>query len=221
MQLMLIFFSALHPIDRSRWQFQNLRRQIAEGAELQARRFFEWLQRSEPSDAPDWLGPLFLWLLRGAAVMFICIFLYWGVKAILHLLKQRQKRSVSTAVRQTPIETQTVQDWLAQASAAQSQQDYAAACRALYMALLIHLEKMEWLAQNPALTDQEYLRRLDALWVLYPQTAELPQAWSQLFNTHELICYGAQAPSLEAFQRCQQAYQRLMTELTPCRPVGS
>lgn len=218
---MLILLSALNPIERSQWQFKNIRRQIAEGGELQLKRFFDWLRRADSpaQDAPDWLGPLLLWLLRGAAAVFICILLYWGVKAILNLLKQRQKTSVPTAVQQTSLETQTVQDWLAQAAAAQSQQDYAAACRALYMALLIHLEKMEWLAQNPALTDQEYLRRLDALWVLYPQATEIPQAWSQLFNTHELICYGAQDPSLEGFQRCQQAYQRLTTDLAPCRPV--
>ncbi|PZD73291.1 hypothetical protein C1752_02229 [Acaryochloris thomasi RCC1774] len=222
MQLMSIILGALTPIERSRWQFKSLRRQIAERGELQLRRLLDWLQGSDSTfqDAPDWLGPLLMWLLRAAAVVIVCSLLYWGIKAVISLFNRRRRRQSSiTATQQTSIETQTLQDWLAQAAAAQSQQDYATACRALYMALLVQLEKTEWLAQNPALTDQEYLRRLDSLWVLYPQAAELPQAWSQLFQTHELICYGAQDASLERFQRCQQAYQRLASELAPCRPV--
>jgi hypothetical protein len=220
MQLMFMILSALNPIERANWQIKSLRRQAAEGFELQIQRLLNWLQgsNSPTQDAPAWLESLLIWLLRGAAVAISFILLYWGMKAIMSLLNRRKQPS-STSIQQTSIKTQTLQDWLAQAAVAQAQQDYAAACRALYMALLIHLEETEWLPQNPALTDQEYLHRLDSLWVLYPQAAELPQAWSQLFQTHELICYGARTASLESFQHCQQAYQRLTSELVPYRPV--
>jgi hypothetical protein len=220
MQLMFTILSVLNPVERASWRIKSLRRQTAEGFELQVQRLLNWLQQSDSptQDAPAWLESLLIWLLRGVAVAIGFVLLYWGMKAIKSLLNRRQQPS-STSIQQTSIETQTLQDWLAQAAAAQAQQDYAAACRALYMALLIHLEATEWLPQNPALTDQEYLRRLDSLWVLYPQAAELPQAWNQLFQTHELLCYGARTASLERFQRCQQAYQQLTSKLAPYRPV--
>jgi hypothetical protein len=221
----LTMLSTLNLAERVNWQAQNLLRRTGEWSELQLNRLLEFISRADlPASGTsfNWLEPSLILLARVVAGLVIFILLYWFFKAIISIVSivrgQRWQRR-STPAQQTPIATQTLEDWLAQATAAQAQQDYATACRALYMALLLYLEKMEWLARNPALTDQEYLRRLNALWVLYPQAAELPQAWTQLIQTHEVLCYGARPASAELFQGCQQSYQRLVSDLTLCRPA--
>ncbi len=226
MNLALITLSALNPVDRASWQAQNLIRRVQERTELQVNRLFEQLlellsQADVPTqDIPNWVEPVLLLLVRVLGLLLVSLLLYWGRRTVLRLWRRRQNQTDSITTEQTPLQNQTLQDWLAQASAAQAQKDYAAACQALYMALLIQLEEMDWLPQNSALTDQEYLRRLDALWVLSPQAEELPNAWNQLFQTHELLCYGARSASLERFQLCQQAYQ-LISELPPYQPAVS
>ncbi len=217
----LAMLSTLNFADRANWQGQNLLRRTGEWTELQANRLRDLLTSPDLPilETPNWLEPRLIVVVKGVALLVAFALLYWITKAFVGLLRRQRLPRRSTLVQQTPMQTKTAQDWLAQATAAQAQQDYATACRALYMALLIHLEKMEWLSQNPALTDQDYLRRLNALWALYPQSAELPSAWTQLIKTHEVLHYGARPASAELFEGCQQSYQRLVTELAPCRPV--
>ncbi|MGB7416586.1 MAG: DUF4129 domain-containing protein [Thermosynechococcaceae cyanobacterium] len=222
MELVLMRLAMLGTLalaDRANWQGQNLLRRTGEWAELQANRFSDLLTSPDLPlfETPNWLEPRLILVVKGVALLVAFVLLYWISKAVIGLLRRKRRRS--TPVQQTSTRTKTAQDWLAQATAAQAQQEYATACRALYMALLIHLEKMEWLPQNPTLTDQDYLRRLNALWALYPQSAELPPAWTQLIQTHEVLHYGARPASAELFEGCQQSYQQLVTELAPCRPV--
>lgn len=210
----LIIFSALNPVERANWQVQNLFRQAGERAELQTRRFFEALQ-GVPfplEDAAGSLEPILTWAVRILVALFAAAVLLWSRQAIRQWLRRRRRRSVApteVAIAQDLAQ----QDWLDEAQVAQAQGNYTMACRALYMAFLLRLEETDWLPQDPALTNQEYLQRLDALAVLYAKTTELPTAWGQLFQTHERIYYGAQTASAETFQRCQAAYQQLTTGL--------
>jgi hypothetical protein len=194
---------------------QQILRRGAEGLEYQLQQLLSSAPESESEHLPDWLQPLVVGVARSLAIMLLLALLYGLVR--LGWSKLRRFRSTSAAEThrwQSAIAAQSqVSDWLEQAKQAQLQEDYATACRALYMALLLRFAEGRWLAEDPARTDQEYLKGLDALWVLDKRPIHLRAAFYQIFQTHERLYYGAQTVNAETFQRCQTAYQTLESNL--------
>ncbi|NCJ07932.1 DUF4129 domain-containing protein [Synechococcales cyanobacterium C] len=199
-------------IDRLLWQGQSWLRQIGEWVQFQLQ---QWWQAEGASDQapPPWLETLLQWGVRVLAVVLVAGVLFWGCRQLQG--RWLRSRPAVPAQWQRPVETtRTVAQWLAAAQQLQQQQDYTAALRALYMALLQHLEALGWLAQNAAGTDQEYLQQLEALLGMQPQhSVQIAQHWRQIIQAHETAYYGAQPVEAPLFQQCQQAYQVLAAEL--------
>ncbi|WP_299407027.1 DUF4129 domain-containing protein [Acaryochloris sp. IP29b_bin.148] len=205
--------STVSQFDRTIWQVENSIRQTGEWVEWQWQRLGNWVWGNESTglSAPTWWGDLLLWIARGLAVLIIL----WLIRALFQQLRGwrrwfTRKVALSDALQQSLVSDQTtVQDWLQQAMQAQTKGDYAAGCRALYMALLLRLEETGWINGDRTFTNQEYLRRLESQWVLKAKPTRLQAAWRQIFQVHETAYYGAASVSPETFHACQQAYQTL------------
>ncbi len=198
--------------DRWLWRGQTGLRQVGEWVQFQLQ---QWLQAESATDSepPAWLEALLLWGVRVLAIGLLAGLLVWGWR----YCQRRWRRPRPAAVRplQRPVETsRTVAQWLAMAQQAQRQQDYTAALRALYMALLQQLDERGWLIPHPSGTDQEYLQQLDAWLALHrEQSVDMAQHWRQIIQAHEQAYYGAQPVEAALFNQCQQAYQTLSAEL--------
>jgi hypothetical protein len=204
--------------DQANWQFSRLWRQGSEAAEYFVNRLLKSLSSAgggQAARAPSWLEPLLLGIAWFLAAVLVLALIFLLVRALLPLIQQwRQGGRFQSAGRQTEIaRTGTVHSWLEQAQKLQASSDYAGACRALYMALLIRLDEGGWLRQDLARTDREYLRRMDALWVLAKKPLQLRDSFQQIFLTHEQIEFANRPTSAENYQSCQQAYQALEPEL--------
>jgi hypothetical protein len=203
--------------DQGHWQISRFWRMGNEAAEyfvIEFLRNLRWNTNGQGGEEPSWLGQL-IW---GVAIVFFVIAvaaLLYFIGRLVWLIFQNWRRGVRLSQgRQTELARPgTVASWLEQAQQLQSSGDYAGACRALYMAFLIRLDEGQWLRQDPARTDREYLRRLDALWVLAKKPLQLRDAFYQILNTHEQIEFAGSPVSAENFQTCQQAYQQLEPEL--------
>jgi hypothetical protein len=223
--LISIVSQTVSQFDQVIWRAENSIRQTGEWVEWQWQRLGDWVWGNDSTElsAPLWWGDLLLWLARGLAVLM----LLWVVYRLFQTLKgwrrwffQRTQMS-NTHSRPLSTEVTTVQDWLTQAAQAQTQGDYPAACRALYMALLLRLEETGWLygdGRRPVgghrtHTDQEYLQRLESQWILKAKPTALQATWRRIFQVHEVSYYGAAPVAAETFQDCQQAYQTLDAEL--------
>ncbi len=210
MKLVFTVIGAISQWDKALWRGQNFLRHSAE--------YIEWQLKQIPfpenlgiEGTPSWLDPLLLGLVRGGAVILVGFILWLIFKRLWPWFQRwRTGSTATTTVQQRSIEPiLSVSEWLARAERAKNQQNYAQACRALYMALLMHLEASGQLQRDPARTNQEYLQRLDALWALNQQSIEVPKAWRQIFQVHERSYYGNQPVEVETFQACQRAYQTI------------
>lgn len=205
-------------LDQINWGIGRGWRQFTEGVENAFLNFLATFNRGdEQVEAPSWLEPVVLWVAR-IIVVALAIGVLFVAWRILWPLWQRWRRGELRAnsknVRQTGlVRPLAVENWLKQAQAFQLEGNYAQAARCLYMALLIRLEEGEWLRQDPAYTDREYLRRIERLWVLAKRPSQLQDGFRRLFLTHEQVHYGALDVTPENFQLCQQAYFDLEPEL--------
>ena len=210
--------------DKTIWQTENSIRQTGEWVEFQWQRLGNWVWGNDSSgiNAPPWWGEVLLWTARGLAFLLVL----WVLYTLLQQLKAwRQwfdnKVSPSEVSPQPHPDITSVQDWLQQAAQAQSRGDYPAGCRALYMALLLRLEETGWIYCDHAHTNQEYLQRLEAQWILKAKPTPVQATWRQIFQIHEVSYYGAAPVTAETFQDCQQAYQTLEVELKQTEEVRS
>ncbi|NJK29143.1 MAG: DUF4129 domain-containing protein [Acaryochloris sp. SU_5_25] len=213
--LISIVSQTVSQFDQTSWRVENGIRQTGEWVEWQWQRLGDWVWGNESTavNAPVWWGDILLWLARGLAVLmllWIVYRLFQTLKGGWRWLSQRNPRN-NACSRPLRTEVTTVQDWLTQA--AQAQGDYPAACRALYMALLLRLEETGWLYGNRTHTDQEYLQRLESQWILKAKPTGLQATWRRIFQVHEVSYYGAAPVAAETFQACQQAYHTLDAEL--------
>jgi hypothetical protein len=211
-------------IDQINWGLGQLGRQFNEAIENFFLNLLSGLRAGdEEVQTPAWLEPFFYWLARIMIVVLAIGFVYLGWRVLWPLWQRWRSggfRAKTTNLRQTGIvRPVAVENWLKQAQAFQAEGNYTQASRCLYMALLIRLEEGDWLRQDPARTDREYLQRLEGLWVLAKRPSQLQSAFRQLFLTHEQVHYGAQEVTPENFQQCQQAYFDLEPELGN-RPAG-
>jgi hypothetical protein len=209
------YLAAMSPLEKMSWETGRGWREFTEGAQYWLRRLLE-MPALKQIDQPDWLEPIVIWIAQGFAILLGLALLYGLARFAWPWLKRWFWGEFAPAdnIRQTAIaRPRPVQEWLEQARLLQAQEDYAGACRALYMALLIRMEEGGWLRQDPARTDREYLQRLEALWALEQRPIFLKDAWHQIFQTHEQLYYGGRPIPQETFQRCQSAYQDLEPEL--------
>ncbi|NJK41128.1 MAG: DUF4129 domain-containing protein [Acaryochloridaceae cyanobacterium SU_2_1] len=211
---------AASPIDKTLWQGENMVRKSGEWVELQFNRLLDFLEGQESpelSSAWDW-GQFCRVVSEGAVALALGILLLYG---LLRQLQQIWKTYLRSRLRaadplQQSLETdlQTVEDWLAQAAQAQSQENYQLGCRALYMALLLRLEQTGWLRRDRTSTDQEYLQQLESAWILQAKPIGLQQTWRRIFQVHEWSYYGSAPVAGDMFEQCQQAYQTLDPQLS-------
>jgi hypothetical protein len=174
------------------WQLQKLTLRAQEGIE----RLF--LNGSSPEAAPpsqlsDWLLQSLFWLIALAGASWLS----WQLYQI--LLPYWDSLRPAARLLHQPARTPT--DWLRQAQAAQAQADYAAACRALYMASLQILGEQKLIAPQSSRTDGEYLALLRSL--------ALPQPYQLLIQTHERLYFDRLFISAELYAECWQAYQQI------------
>jgi len=80
------------------------------------------------------------------------------------------------------------------------QGDYAAACKALYMAGLARLNDTETVPYRPSRTDGEYLAQL---------VDGSNRPYELLIRTHERLTFGDGQATEETYQRCRRAYQEI------------
>lgn len=202
----------LSPPDQLYWQVQKGARQASEAVQYQLWRLLSSSSLGDADEAPTWLEPLVLWTARILLVVIVLAVLYGIIRWIGSQFRQRSQQQ--TQIVQQTLQTPPLQvhEWLDRAQQAQQQGDYAAACRALYMALLMRLEALGW-SQGETDTDREYLRGLEACWALSQEPLDPRNDLRQIFQTHEAILYGAQSISQEQFHRCQQAYVDLERHL--------
>ena len=207
---------AVNALDQLNWEIQNGFRRMGEWFEWQWDQLFrqnDWQIQSPPS----WLDQFVLWLVRGLGVGLLLILVAWTFQRLSHWLHQRRATSsVSERLESNPLAPQwSVEDWLSQARQARGQEDYAQACRALYMALILRLEQSGYLLRSPASTNGEHLQTLASRWALEAQPPSLTQTWQLIFYTHEQSFYGAQPITAEIYANCERAYQTLSPQLRP------
>ncbi|PSN12314.1 hypothetical protein C7293_20740 [filamentous cyanobacterium CCT1] len=169
--------------------------------------WFEYQFSRVDVDAPalprwPWLEPLargLFWVMVAALALWIGWLVYQGLTAYLN---QRQPKRTGAAQKTAASEATLKQAayWWREAQRLAQQGDYAAACKALYMAGLARLNDSETVLYRPSRTDGEYL---DCL------TANPSRPYELLIRTHERIVYGNAQATEETYQRCRRAYQEI------------
>jgi Domain of unknown function (DUF4129) len=82
------------------------------------------------------------------------------------------------------------------------QNNYAEACRYLYLAMLQRLHDQQIVPHKSSRTDGEYLQ-------LVQLESKLSQPYETLITTHEQLCFGDKSISQINYEQCQQAYQEI------------
>lgn len=180
------------------WQLQKLTERAREALE----RLFAGgnFQAPLPSQLPAWLVQSVFWLMA----LSLSGWLVWQLYQIFSPYWQNLRPS-APAVSQ-PV--RTAASWLDQAQQAQSQGDYSAACRALYMATLQQLGERNLIPPQSSRTDGEYLALLQVL----PLQVSLPQPYRLLIQTHERLYFDRLPASAALYAECWQAYQQIARE---------
>jgi hypothetical protein len=180
------------------WQLQKLGQWAQEGLE----RLFARGGSSAPEPSPQlpiWLLEAIFWLLT----LSLAGWLIWQLYQILRPFWE----SLRSPRLSRPEPSRSATNWLRQAQLAQAQGDYAAACRALYLAALQKLSEQDLIAPQSSRTDGEYLALLRQL--------SLPQPYQMLIQTHERLYFDRFAASAELYAECWQAYQTLEPQAKP------
>lgn len=186
------------------WQLQLLRQQAGEWVALQFRQMSSNYAPDWDGSGlwpPDWVLQTLAWVcLTGLALWLGWLLRPW-LRLLVNKLQRSPRRSSLSPATQTPLRSPA--EWWQLAQTWQRQGNYTEACRALYLAMLQHLNDAQLVPQQASRTDGEYWQLVQRL----PQ----PQPYQVLLRTHEQLCYGLTPISAEAFDRCQQAYREIMT----------
>jgi Domain of unknown function (DUF4129) len=184
-----------------RWQLEQLQQQVGEWIEVKLRSNDRDLQLDS---LPPWLGPLLvrlMWLILAGIVIWIgyrIIYPYW------QSWLERSNRSKLTQER-SPEKVYTVAELLAQSQQFQQASDYTQASRWLYLAMLQRLNDANLIPHQFSRTDREYLQLL--------RTVPVANMGEILVAIHEQLHFGDRTISSEDFDRCQQAYQQVESQL--------
>jgi Domain of unknown function (DUF4129) len=178
------------------WQLEQLQQ-----------RFSEWIEVKLKFAAPKtgispWVATLIsyiLWsvLIAGVAwIMYLIISRYWP---------QLKLRRPTTNPSTPPVRSYTVVELLAQAQQFQSQKNYSEACRYLYLAMLQRLNDANLIPHQTSRTDREYAEILRSLPIIANSNI--------LLQTHEQFKFADRTITADGFDRCQQAYTQLDSQL--------
>jgi hypothetical protein len=184
-----------------RWQLEQLQQQVGEWIEVKL--------RSNDRDLnldifPPWLGPLLIrlvWLVLAGLAIWIgyrIIYPYW------QRWVARNNQSKLTLDR-SPERVYTVSELLAQSRQFQQADDYTQASRWLYLAMLQRLNDANLIPHQFSRTDREYLHLL--------RTIPMVNIGEILVSIHEQLHFGDRDISSADFDRCQQAYQQIESQL--------
>jgi hypothetical protein len=184
-----------------RWQLEQLQQQVGEWIEVKL--------RSSDRDLnldilPPWLGPLLIrlvWLILAGLAIWIgyrIIYPYW------QRWVARNNRSKLTLDR-SPERVYTVSELLTQSRQFQQADDYTQASRWLYLAMLQRLNDANLIPHQFSRTDREYLQLL--------RTIPIVNVGETLVSIHEQLHFGDRDISSADFDRCQQAYQQIESQL--------
>jgi Domain of unknown function (DUF4129) len=184
-----------------RWQLEQLQQQVGEWVEVKLRSNDRDLQLDS---LPPWLEPLLvrlMWLILAGIVIWIgyrIIYPYW------QSWLERSNRSKLTPDR-SPEKVYTVAELLAQSQQFQQVSDYTQASRWMYLAMLQRLNDANLIPHQLSRTDREYLQLLG--------TVPVANIGEILVDLHEQLHFGDRAISSADFDRCQQAYQQMESQL--------
>ncbi|PZO42786.1 MAG: hypothetical protein DCF21_11760 [Leptolyngbya sp.] len=187
-----------HRINSPAWQLRQAMQNLGEWFEYQFSRI--------DVDGPEvprwpWLGPVaegLFWVMVAALTLWTGWLIYRGLVAYLN---QRQAKTGATqAFAPTEAALKQAAHWWREAQRLAQQGDYAAACKALYMAGLARLNDTERVLYRASRTDGEYL---DCM------AANPSRPYELLIRTHERITYGDAPATEETYQRCRRAYQEI------------
>lgn len=197
------------------WQTGRAWRQVSEQSLYWLQKWLSNAPRQQPTENPDWLEPLIIWLARGLAALLAVALIYLLVRFVWPWWQRRRlpRRTLEDAKYTAIARQRSASEWLLQSRQLQTEGDFTGACRCLYFALLVRLEESSWLPQDPARTNREYLRGLEVFWLREQRPLNLRSAAQQIFATHDQLYYGGQTVSSETWQRCDQAYSDLESEL--------
>lgn len=184
------------------WQFGKLGQQVAEWMELQLSKLnFDWLEQARPSGdmSFEWIEVFF----RGMFWVILAFLLSWLVLLALRLWPASWQRlrdllnfsQTPASKPEQPMPTAT--EWLSQASKLRRSGDFSLAARCLYMAMLQVLSDSGRIQGQASLTDGEYRELL--------KNFSGRQSCEVLLSTHERLCFGEIAATLEDFEECQKA----------------
>ncbi|NDJ17791.1 DUF4129 domain-containing protein [Myxacorys almedinensis] len=180
------------------WQLQKVWWRIGEWIELHSPKF----DMPTVPDVPQWDFPRQVF--RVAFWLIVALLLLWlGWQLYRWLSPYLDPKNPKGAQRLYPRADSTAQDrpialWLAEVQRFQTQGNYREACRALYMAMLQRLNDGKLVPHQASRTDREYWQLVQRL----PRS----HAYQTLLRTHEQLCFGNAAISVETFNQCQQAY---------------
>jgi Domain of unknown function (DUF4129) len=184
------------------WQLQQSGQRFGEWVELKLSEL-----RFPSINGPDWQLPAIDIAPRFWDVIFwllVFSFVTWLILKLYPLFQRywQSWRQGRGAVRALKLVTdRPVSEWLQQAQSLQQQGNYPEACRALYLAMLQHLNDTKIALHEPSRTDGEYLHLL--------QAPSHPRAYRTLLATHEQLCFGGVELNAEDFNRCQRAYREI------------
>lgn len=191
------------------WELQNLLRSGWEWIELQ----FQQLKVDLPSlpdwQTPPWLEGVMLWLVlvMGGVLLVLLGEQIWRWALRSQHLWKRYLAQQQTLATDAPIQ-RSLAEWLALAQTFQAQGNFKEACRALYMALLQHLQDLQLIRLHHGWTDQEYVAQIRILGLSgHPQPELHP--YETLLTTHERLCFSQSEISEQDFLACSQAYEQI------------
>ncbi|WP_017299715.1 DUF4129 domain-containing protein [Nodosilinea nodulosa] len=168
--------------------------------------WFEYQFSKVDVNAPElprwpWLEPVargLFWVAIASLALWIGWLLYRGITAYLNRRQPNPAASKANLPSQEALRQAAF--WWREAQRLAQQGDYAAACKALYMAGLARLNDTETVLYRPSRTDGEYLDCIAA----HPS-----RPYELLIRTHERITYGNALATEETYQRCRRAYQEI------------
>jgi hypothetical protein len=184
-----------------RWQLEQLQQQFGEWIEVKLRSDDRDLQLDI---FPAWLGGL---LVRLTWLVLAGLLIWFGYRILYPYLRgwlDQNSRSKSL-LDISPVKTYTVVELLHKSQQFHRAGDYTQASRWLYLAMLQRLNDANIIPHQFSRTDREYTQLLRAVPII--DVGEI------LVSIHEQLHFGNKQIAIEDFDRCQQAYQQIESQL--------
>jgi Domain of unknown function (DUF4129) len=184
-----------------RWQLEQLQQQLGEWIEAKLRSDDRDLQLDI---FPPWLGGL---LVRLTWMVLAGLIIWFGYRVIYPYLWQwlERNKQLKSQLDLDPVLVYTAVELLGKSQQFQRDGDYTQASRWLYLAMLQRLNDANLIPHQFSRTDREYLQLLRSVPII--NVGEI------LVSIHEQLHFGNQQIAIEDFDRCQQAYRQIESQL--------